>query len=109
MVMDRFTECADVRSSAGSASQQLRCGKRRFLRIVFRADAMPAALLPDMFAEKLMRFRIENADVKRIRLNVDKLSDPARRNAVIGRVYFDTSIQMHGAFAVLVVTEGFQR
>src|SRR5207237_6536518 len=69
----------------------------------------PAALLPDMLAEKLMRFRIENADVKRIRLNVDELSDPARRNAVIGGVHFDTAIQVYGAFAVLVITEGLQR
>src|SRR5688572_1932270 len=106
--MDRFTECADVRSGARGAGQQLRCSERRFLRIVLRADAMPAALLPDMLTEKLIRFRIENADVKPIPLNVNELADPARRNAVIGRVHFDTSIQMHGAFAVLVITEGLQ-
>src|SRR2546425_4172230 len=106
MIMDGFAKGADVRSSASRPRQQLRCGEWRFLRIVLRADAMPAALLPDMLAEKLMRFRIENANVKRIRLNIDELSNPARRNAVIGCVHFDTSIQMHGAFAVLVITEG---
>ena len=105
------------------ASQNRRCEIRRgrrepttalcvngvFFGLSSGADAMPAALLPDMLAEKLMRFRIENADVKRIPLDVDELSDPAWRNAVIGRVDFDASVQMHDAFAVLVITERLQR
>src|SRR5213594_1439330 len=69
---------------------------------------MPAAFLADMLAQKLVGFGIENADVKRIPLNVDKLSNPARWHAVVGGFDFDTAIQMNGAFAVLVITEGFQ-
>ena len=70
---------------------------------------MPAALLADMLAQKLVSFWIENTDVKRIPLDVDEFSNPAWRGAVIGRVHFDTPIQMHGAFAILVITEGLQR
>src|ERR1051326_3989338 len=69
---------------------------------------MPATFLPDMFAQQLVGFGIENADVKRIPLDVDELSNPAWWNAVIGRIHFDASIQMNGAFAVLVVTERLQ-
>src|SRR2546425_1317508 len=105
MVMDLFTESADVNSGTIRTRQQLRRCKRRLLWIVFRTDAMPAALLPDMLAQKLVGSGIENADVKRIPLNVDEFSDPTRRNAVVGGLDFDTPIQMNGAFAVLVVSE----
>src|SRR5215831_17853321 len=70
---------------------------------------MPSAFLSYMLAEEMMHFRIEDTDVKRIPLNLDHLADPSRRNAVIGRLHFDASIQMHDAFAVLVVAERFQR
>ena len=70
---------------------------------------MPAALLPNMLAEQLVGSGIENTDVKRIPLDVDELSDPAWRNAVIGGVHFDATIQMHRAFAVLVITKRLQR
>src|SRR2546428_9347160 len=109
MVMDLFTERADVNSGTIRARQQLRRCKRRLLGIVFRTDAMPAALLPDMLAQKLVGSGIENADVKGIPLNIDELPDPARRNAVIGCIDFDTPIQMNGAFSVLVVTKRLQR
>src|SRR2546422_2230131 len=105
MTMDRVAECADVRSGAGGTRQQLSRRERRLLGIVFRVNAMPAALLPDVLAQKLMCFRIENADVKRIPLDLNELSNPTRRNAVVGRVYLDTSIQMHGAFTVLVIAK----
>src|SRR5207247_10257433 len=50
MPMDCFTECADVRSGACSARQQLRRAGRRFLRIIFYPDAMQTTLLTYMFA-----------------------------------------------------------
>src|SRR5215468_11500621 len=56
-----------------------------------------------------MGSRIKNADVERIPLDVDELSNPAWWNAVIGGFHFDAAIQMHGPFAVLVVTERLQR
>ena len=70
---------------------------------------MPTAFLPDMLAQQLVRSWIENAHVQRIPLDVDELSNPAWRNAVIGSVHFDTTIQMNGPFAVLVITERLQR
>jgi hypothetical protein len=42
---------------------------------------MAAARLADMLAQQLMRFRIENPNVKRIPLDVDQLSNPSRRGA----------------------------
>jgi hypothetical protein len=42
-------------------------------------------------------------------LDRDELSNPARWNAVIGGFDFDTSIQMHGPFAELVIAEWFDR
>ena len=70
---------------------------------------MPAALLADVFAQKLMRSRIEDANVKPIPLHFDELPDPAWRKAVVGRFHFNATVQMHRAFAVLVITEWFNR
>src|SRR5436309_15133207 len=109
MLMEGFREDADLRSGARRAGQQLSGRQGHLLGIVFRPDAVPATFLPDMLAHELVGFGIENTDVKRIALNVDELSNPAWRNAVIGRLDFDTTIQMDGALAVLVVTERFQR
>ena len=35
--------------------------------------------------------------------------DPARRCAIVGRIDFNATIQMHRAFSELVIAEGFQR
>ena len=48
---------------------------------------------------------IENTDAKRIPLDVDELSNPTWRNAIVGGIDFDASIEMNCALAVLVVTE----
>src|SRR5712691_3626582 len=109
MVMQGFAEDADLRSGTSGTSQQLRCGEGGFLGIVLGLDAMPATFLSDVLAQELMGLRIENADVKRIPLDVDELSNPARWHAVVGGFDFDAAIQMHDAFAVLVITEGFNR
>src|SRR5437773_782552 len=47
LVMDRRAECADVSSGAGRARQQLSRREGGLLGIVFRTDAMQAALLSD--------------------------------------------------------------
>src|SRR5437016_9427636 len=109
MVMNGLTECADMSSGAGSARQQLRRRERRLLGVVLRLDAMPAAFLADMLAQKLMDSGIENADVKQIPLHFDELSNPSGRDAVVRRFDFDAAVQMHDAFTVLVVTERFDR
>jgi hypothetical protein len=43
-----------------------------------------------------------------IPLDLDAAADPARRRAVVSGLDFDTAVQMHGAFAVLVIAEGLQ-
>src|SRR5262245_34212735 len=101
--MNGLAECANMRSGASGARQQLNGCERRLLRIVFRTDAVPAALLADMLAQQLVRFGMEDANVKRIPLDVDELSDPTWRYAVIGRLHFNASIHMHRAFAELVI------
>ena len=47
---------------------------------------MPPALLPDMLAQELMRFGIENADVKRVPLDLDLLSDPAAGRCAVAEL-----------------------
>src|SRR5439155_19890790 len=109
MAVNRLTECADMRSCAGSARQQLHGRERRFLGIVFGADAMPAALLPDMFAKKLVGLRVQNTDVKGMLLELDDLSDPDRRSAVVSLRDFDAAVDVHGAIVVLRVTDRLER
>src|SRR5207244_7492342 len=109
MVMDLFTECADVRSSVVCTRQQLRRCERRLLRVVLGLNAMPAPFLADVLSQKLMGSRIENTDVKQVPLHFDELSNPAGRRAVVSRFNLDATVQMHDAFAVLVITERFDR
>src|SRR5688572_25055283 len=70
---------------------------------------MPPPLLADVLAQELMRFRLENADVEFIPLHMDKPSDPAGRRTVVGRFDFDTTVQMHTTFAVLVIAKRLDR
>src|SRR5215467_16323565 len=109
MTMERFTKRTNLSTGPVRPRQQLNGSEWSFLGIVLRTNAVPAALLTDMLAEKLMRFRIKNTDVQGIPLNLDELTDPARRNAVISRIHFDATIQVHGPLAVLVITERLQR
>ena len=109
MLVDCLAECADVGPGSAGASQHLSRREGRLFRIVFRSDAMPAAFLPDMLTQQLVRSWIENTDVERIPLDIDELANPTWRNAVIGGLDFDAAIEMNGAFAVLVVTEWLQR
>lgn len=51
---------------------------------------------------------IENANVKRIPLDVDQLANPTWWDAVIGGLHFDAAIEMNRPFAVLVITERLQ-
>src|SRR5258706_6992249 len=109
MAMDRFAENADVRASACGARQQLDRGYRGFLRMVFDADAMQAASLAYMLAQKRMGIRVDDANVKLIPLHVHGLSNPTGWQAVISSVHFNAAIQMDSAFAELVIAERFDR
>src|SRR5262245_43619391 len=79
---------------------EISCERRRLLG----NDAMPAALLVDVLAQKLVSCRIEDADVEGIPLYVDEPSDPPRER-LVGRVHFGTAVQMNRPLAVLVIAE----
>jgi hypothetical protein len=51
---------------------------------------------------------IENAHVKLIPLHIHFSSDPARRQAVVGGIDFDATVQIHAQLAVLVVAKRLQ-
>src|SRR5690349_18405766 len=77
--------------------------------MVFRMDAMPAALLPDVFTQELVCFRIENPNVQMIPLYLDESADPPWWYAIESGVYFDATIKVDHPFAVLVITKRFNR
>src|SRR5579862_7350468 len=77
-------------------------------RVILRLDAKAAALLANMLAQQLAGARIEQAHKDVIPLHVDQAADPAWWRSVVGRFDFYTAVQMHGAMAVLVITEGFE-
>src|SRR5436189_5520561 len=56
-----------------------------------------------------MRSRIEDPNVESIPLRFYQLSDPAWRQAIVGRIHFDVAVQMHRSVAMLVITEWFKR
>ena len=94
---------------AFSARASSCCVPSGVLGTILVLDAMPAALLAQVLAQQLAGERIEQADVRGVPLHSHTAADPARRRAVVGRFDFDAAIQMHRAFAVLVVAERFQR
>src|SRR5262249_423400 len=64
MTMECFTKRTNLSAGPPRPRQQLNMCEWGFFGIVLRPNAVPAALLTDMLAEKLMRFRIENTDVQ---------------------------------------------
>ena len=112
MAMKGLTEGAELRSRASSARQQLHGGDGSFLGMIAAMKTMAASLLQDMLAEKRMGFGIDNADVKRIPLDIDLRSNPGRRawrHAVISGIDFNAPIQVHNPHAILVIPERLNR
>ena len=62
-----------------------------------------------MLAQQLAGAGIKQSHVHRVPLHVDLPTDPARRRAIVSRLYFDATIQMNRALAILVVAERLQR
>jgi hypothetical protein len=75
----------------------------------FVSNAIPAARGPQVLAQQLSRVGIEQPHVVVIPLHLDSPADPARRRAVISGLDFDTAVQVHRAFAVLVIAESLDR
>src|ERR1700726_2791691 len=61
-----------------------------------------------MFPQQQTIIGIEDANVEFVPLHLDQASDPARGQAVVGGLDFDTTVEMHDPLAVLVVAEWFQ-
>ena len=82
--------------------------RRRAPGPIFVADTMRAAFLLEMFAQQPPGARIEQAHIHRVPLHVDLAADPARRRTIVGRVDFNTAIDMNRPFSVLVITKRLQ-
>src|ERR1035438_5940204 len=109
LAVDGVAERTDVRSGAARSPQQLRSAQRCSFGVVLFFNAIPAALLAHVFAQQLAGLGIEQTNIQLIPLHAQHAADPARRCAVIGGLDFDAAVQMHDAFAVLVITKGLQR
>ena len=72
-------EYTDLFPSVARSAQQLRGTERHFLWVVLAFDAIPAAFLPDMLAEKLIRAEMQDTHLQIIPLHFDTSSDPSRR------------------------------
>src|SRR5580692_3905649 len=107
--MDGVADSADVGSRLVRTCQQLKQRWRRTTWAIRSADTMSATLAAQMLAQQLTAAWINKPDEHRVPLYVDLPPDPARRRAIISSFYFDTTIQMNRALAVLVVTERLQR
>lgn len=86
---------------------ELRGAQRHFLGVVLFLDAISAALLTYMLAEKLISGRMQDAHVQRVPIHLHGRPDPSWRQAVVGGLHFQATIQMHHPLSVLVVAEGF--
>ena len=67
---------------------------------------MTAARLAQVLAQQLAGAGVQQPHMPDIPLHADAPADPARRRAVVGRFDFHAAVQVHRAFAVLVIAEG---
>ena len=70
---------------------------------------MTATLLPDVFTQQFVGLGIQDSNAQMIPLHLNESTDPSWRYAVESRFYFDAAVHVNHAFAVLVITEGFNR
>src|SRR5208337_5384583 len=103
-----LAELADLGAGALSTPQELRCAQWHFLGVVFFLDAIPAALLAQVFAKELAGAGMQDTHVQLIPLHFHGSPDPSRRQAVISSLDFHATVQMNDALSVLVIAERFQ-
>src|SRR5271166_1531133 len=70
--------------------------------------AIPAAFLAYMLPQQQSVFWIEDANIKLIPLHMHFSSDPTRRQAVVGGIDFDATVQIHAPLAMLPISKRFQ-
>src|SRR3974390_1109783 len=68
-LIDGHTQRADLHSGTARSMQQLSGTERHFLWVVFALDAIPAAFLANVLAEKLIRTGMQNMHVQCIPLH----------------------------------------
>src|ERR1019366_9429016 len=100
------TERADLRTSVVGAAQQLLRTHWRMLGSVLVLDAMAAARRAQVLAQELAGAGVQQAHMPDVPLHTDPSADPARRRTIVSRFDFDAAVQVHRAFAVLVIAEG---
>src|SRR5579862_1578741 len=76
---------------------------------VLVVNAMTPTFLSEVLTEQLPGDGIQQADVGGVPLHLNASADPTRRRAVIGGLHFDAAVQVHRAFAILVITKRFER
>src|ERR1700722_15611560 len=76
--------------------------------MIFFFYAIPATFLAYMLPQQQSVFGIEDANIKLIPLHIHFASDPTRRQAVVGGIDFDATVQIHAPLAMFVVAKRFQ-
>ena len=109
LAVDMFAYRADMRSGGAGPAQNHLCRLRRARGLVLFADAVPAALLAQVLAQKLAGLWVEQPHAARVPLHRHSPSDISGRRAVIGAVHLDAAVEMHRPLAILIVTKGFDR
>jgi RHS repeat-associated protein len=104
-----LTELADMRPGFLGTAQQLLCAQRGSPGTILFLNRMPPSFLAPVLAEELSVPGIQQTNMDFTPLHLHLPSDPTRRCAIVGRVDFDTTVQVHRAFSELVIAEGFQR
>src|SRR5215467_12994001 len=70
---------------------------------------MATALLAQVLAQQSAGDRVPEADMGGIPLDLNTAADPAWRRAVVSGLHLDTTVQVHGPLAVLVIAERLDR
>jgi hypothetical protein len=86
----------------------LRAGRRALAPVVL-VNPVAAAWFTEMFAQQLSRLRIEQPYPLKVPLHLHAAADPSWRRAVVSGFDFEAAVQMHGAFAVLLIAERLER
>src|SRR5262252_8326382 len=99
-VVQQLAELASLGACMCSPPQQLRRAQGHFLWVIFFLDAIAAALLAQMLAEKLVGVGMQDAHVQRVPLHLHGTPDPSWRQAVVGSFHLHATIEMDYAFSV---------
>jgi hypothetical protein len=92
-----------VAPCASQRAQKIQRRFRRLFRPVLGKHAPASTTRRDVLAQKLAGARLEKAHAQAVPLHVHGATDPTGWRVIVAGVDLDAAVQMHGAFAVLVV------